>query len=86
MTSRLETQMRSLRECGLNAVDARDLGAWIAEHLPFSVINPWVPTLVELMPTMALAQGDLIRAARIAWYVDAPTKYKRLLDPEQGDK
>ncbi len=83
MTNRLEAQSRTLRNCGLSAIDARDLTEWVAHSLPSGYARLWVPTLAELMPTVALAQGDLIRAARTAWYVDAPAKFKRLLDPEQ---
>lgn len=81
-TSRTEQQLRTLRGCGLSAIDAHDLATWLLRHAPFDADGRWVPTLNELLPSLGLAGADLLRAARIAWYVDAPARYKRLLDPE----
>ncbi|TXH52460.1 MAG: hypothetical protein E6Q97_16055 [Desulfurellales bacterium] len=77
----VESQMRTLIDAGLPAVDAHGALRWVIDHLPAGAdAQTWTPTPDRLMT--ALDMRD-VADARAAWYAERPGWARRLLDARE---
>jgi hypothetical protein len=74
-------QIITLHSCGINPIDAQQIASTVTQSHQYD--PAWVPTLFELLPSSQInCRSSLVNAARVSWYMNVPTTYKRILDAE----
>lgn len=80
----VEEQIQALTALGVSLPDAQRSVSWLLANLPAGE-NPdvWIPSAEMLITDL---DSGAVEDARIAWYVDAPDEFKRLLDAAEMEE
>lgn len=76
-------QISALLAVGVNPIDAQQCVAWVQRRASVGVDpKTWVPSADDV--SMPLDDA-ILHDARVAWYVEKPSKVKRMLDARVSD-